>query len=108
MGNAGYGVWNFILLLGANWWNMVDSVVTGGGGEGPSRTPPQMTTLNVSKISLEYILKTFLTRPTQKLYHKTMMVMLGQRRRWRSNIKPVLVMRCAATVPVLGIFKIQC
>ena len=88
---------------------MVDSVVTGGGGD-PLKPPPppQMTALNVSKISLEYILKTFLTRPTQTPYHKTMMVMLGQRRRWRSNIKPVLVLRCAATVPVLGIFKIQC
>ena len=89
---------------------MVDSVVTGRGGGGTlsNPPPPQITALNVSKISLEYILKTFLTRPTQTPYHKTMMVMLGQRRRWRSNIKPVLVLRCAATVPVLGIFKIQC
>ena len=75
---------------------MVDSVVTGGGTLS-NPPPPQMTALNVSKISLEYILKTFLTRPTQIPYHKTMMVMLGQRRRWRSNIKPVLVLRCAAT-----------
>ena len=75
---------------------MVDSVVTGGGeGRDPLEPPPpQMTAL--------------LTRPTQTPYHKTMMVMLGQPRRWRSNIKPVLVLRCAATVPVLGIFKIQC
>ena len=89
---------------------MVDSVVTGGGGgrDPLEPPPPQMTALNVSKISLEYILKTVLTRPTQTPYHKTMMVMLGQRRRWRSNIIPVLVLRCAATVPVLGIFKIQC
>ena len=88
---------------------MVDSVVTGGGGGTLSNPPPpQMTGLNVSKISLEYILKTFLTRPTQTPYHKTMKVMLGQRRRWRSSIKPVLVLCCAATVPVLGIFKIQC